>query len=95
MTKIISTVRGLTMRTRDGVELASDVYLPDGDGPFPTLIYRVRGGRSSAFIAGVLLLNPFDAVERGFAVVIQEVRGRAGSASDWHPFIHERNDRED
>lgn len=95
MTNTISTVRGLTMRTRDGVELASDVYLPDGDGPFPTLIYRVRGGRSSAFIAGVLLLNPFDAVERGFAVVIQEVRGRASSASDWHPFIHERNDSED
>ena len=63
---------------RDGVHLATDVYLPDGPGPFPTLVTRMRGGRSSAFIVGVLLVNPLDAVERGYAVVVQEVRGRVG-----------------
>ena len=68
---------------------------PTLPGPFPTLVYRVRGGRSSAFIAGVLLLNPLDAVERGYAVVIQEVRGRAGSQDRWHPFVRERDDSED
>ena len=70
---------------RDGVRLATDVYLPDGPGPFPTLVDRVRGGRSSAFIVGVLLLNPLDAVERGYAVVVQEVRGRAGSEASLAP----------
>ena len=69
----------VAVEMRDGVHLATDVYLPDGAGPFPTLVDRVRGGRSSAFIVGVLLLNPLDAVERGYAVVVQEVRGRAGS----------------
>ena len=44
---------------------------------------------------GVLLLNPIDAVERGYAVVVQEVRGRAGSEASWHPFVHELEDGED
>lgn len=87
--------RALPVRARDGIVLATDVYRPDAPGPFPTLIYRVRGGRSSAFIAGVLLLNPLEAVDRGYAVVIQEVRGRAGSDDRWQPFTHERNDSED
>ena len=26
---------------RDGVELASDIYLPAGDGPFPTILTRM------------------------------------------------------
>jgi len=87
--------RGVMVELRDGVRLATDVYLPEGPGPFPTLVDRVRGGRSSAFIVGVLLLNPLDAVERGYAVVVQEVRGRAGSEAAWHPFVHELEDGED
>lgn len=91
----ITIDRAIPVTTRDGVTLATDVYRPDTPGPFPTLVYRVRGGRSSAFIAGVLLLNPLDAVERGYAVVIQEVRGRAESDDRWRPFVHERDDSED
>src|SRR5581483_11678927 len=50
---------------------------------------------ASAFIVGVLLLNPLESVRRGYAVVVQEVRGRAGSGDRWHPFVHERADGED
>jgi hypothetical protein len=95
MTEQIVINRNIQVATRDGVLLATDVYLPAGEGPFPTLIYRVRGGRSSAFIAGVLLLSPLEAVGRGYAVVIQEVRGRAGSQDRWRPFVKERDDSED
>jgi uncharacterized protein len=87
--------RELMVTTRDGVRLATDVYRPEGPGPFPTLVYRIRGSRSAAFIVGLLLLNPLEAVRRGYAVVVQEVRGRAGSESRWHPFVHERKDGED
>ena len=31
----------------------------------------------------------------GYAVVIQEVRGRAGSEAAWHPFVHELEDGAD
>ena len=80
---------------RDGVRLATDVYLPEGEGPFPTLLTRIRGSRSAGFIVGVLLVNPLDSVRRGYAVVVQEVRGRSGSESAWHPFVHEADDGED
>lgn len=95
MTHRVTVDRDLPVATRDGVELATDVYLPEGDGPFPTLLTRVRGSRSSAFIVGVLLLNPLEAVRRGYAVVVQEVRGRSGSGDAWHPFVHEPADGED
>ena len=88
----IRVERDLTMTTRDGVTLGADVYLPDGDGPFPTLLYRVRGSKSSAFIAGAIMLNPIVAAERGYAVVLQEVRGRGSSGGDFHPFITEKDD---
>ena len=84
--------RDLMMETRDGVRLVADVYLPEAEGPFPTLLYRVRGSKSSAFIAGTILLNPIVAAERGYAVCIQEVRGRGGSGGEWHPFVHEADD---
>jgi hypothetical protein len=87
--------RDLKLTTRDGVGLAADVYLPEGEGPFPTLLTRVRGSRSSGFIVGVLLVNPLDSVDRSYAVVVQEVRGRSGSESAWHPFVHEVADGED
>jgi putative CocE/NonD family hydrolase len=95
MTATVRIERHVAVEMRDGIQLATDVYLPDTPGPFPTLVSRVRGGRSSAFIVGVLMLNPLDAVERGYAVVIQEVRGRAGSEAAWHPFVHEREDGAD
>jgi putative CocE/NonD family hydrolase len=87
--------RDLKVTTRDGVGLAADVYLPEGDGPFPTLLTRIRGSRSSGFIVGVLLVNPLESVRRDYAVVVQEVRGRSGSESAWHPFVHEIADGED
>lgn len=87
--------RDHAIRMRDGVVLAADLYLPQHPGPHPTLIYRVRGSRSLAFISGLLILNPIEAVRRGYAVLIQEVRGRAGSEARWHPFVHEAEDGED
>ena len=95
MSESVVVDRDLHVVARDGIQLATDVYRPHGDGPFPTLIFRVRGSRSAAFITGVLIVNPLEAVRRGFAVVIQEVRGRSGSQARWHPFVHERDDGED
>lgn len=95
MTYAVRVERDVAVDMRDGVRLATDVYLPEGDGPFPTLLTRVRGSRSSGFIVAVLLLNPLEAVRRGYAVVVQEVRGRSGSEDAWHPFVHERADGED
>jgi putative CocE/NonD family hydrolase len=38
------------------------------------------------------IFNPLDAVERGYVVVIQDVRGRFRSEGEWLPFAHEIDD---
>lgn len=74
---------------RDGVSLATDVYRPsDADGPFPTLVNRTPYNKAeSQPVAGTA-----PAVERGYAVVHQDVRGRFASEGEWVPFFSEGRD---
>ena len=79
---------------RDGVELAADVYRLDRPEPSPALVQRTPYDRSiSAFSnlpADVLRL-----VRDGFAVVIQDTRGRYGSGGSFTPFAAEAEDGAD
>ncbi|MET9390251.1 CocE/NonD family hydrolase [Streptomyces sp. NPDC006624] len=67
-------------------ELATDVQLPDGDGPFPAVLLRTPYDRTRhrAEARGW--------ARRGFAAVVQDVRGRHGSPGEWHPYAHETAD---
>jgi putative CocE/NonD family hydrolase len=76
----------------DGVSLATDVYRPDDDAEHPVLVHRNPYDKSNAKSVGGLVFNPLDAVEEGFVVVVQDVRGRFGSDGEWEPFEHERED---
>ena len=60
---------------RDGVHLATDVYLPSGDGPWPTIVYRTPYGKTPD-AAGQGL------VTYGIAVVNQDMRGRYDSEGE-------------
>jgi putative CocE/NonD family hydrolase len=87
-----TSAAGETLRVRvpmrDGVKLATDVYLPAGQGPWPVILIR----------------NPYNFVGGGFAPVAklfsyygyvgvhQLARGRADSEGAWNPFWNERND---
>ncbi len=95
MENLIHVERGHVVLMADGVKLVTDVYHPAGDGPWPTLVFRVRGSLSAGFITSVLMLNPMLAVERGYAVVIQQVRGRGLSEGEWNPFFNEGSDGAD
>ena len=78
---------------RDGVQLAADVYLPalNGrplDASLPALVERtpylkdsVRYARKAHWYA-----------RRGYAVVINDVRGRGRSGGEWYPFAKEAPD---
>ena len=75
---------------RDGIVLRADVYRPQGAGPWPVLLARTPYGKGDP---GVLArLDPALALERGFLVVIQDVRGRFRSAGAWTPLANERTD---
>ena len=73
---------------RDGVELSTDVYMPQDGGPFPALLLRTiydnQGDRGFAFVPRF--------VEAGYAVVMQDCRGRFDSDGAWEPYVHEAAD---
>ena len=78
--------KNVPMKTRDGVTLLADVYRPAGDGPFYVLLVRTPYNKD-----GFAAFGP-KAVQHGFMVVAQDVRGRYNSEGEWYPFKHETDD---
>jgi putative CocE/NonD family hydrolase len=76
---------------RDGAVLRADVYRPAGGGRHPVLLQRIPYGKHTPRYRS-LYLDPMRALDRGYAVVIQEVRGRHVSGGDWYPYVHEAED---
>ncbi len=77
---------------RDGARLATDVYLPCGAAGgqrFPTILIRTCYGRKD----GARLYPGF--VHYGYALAIQDTRGRGDSEGAWQPIINERDDGDD
>jgi uncharacterized protein len=66
----------LMIPMRDGVRLETSVFRPDGDGPFPALLARCMYGTAS------LEKTAERFVDAGYAVALQNVRGRLGSEGD-------------
>lgn len=83
--------RGVPVPMRDGVRLQADVLRPAADGRFPTLVYRTPYGREHAEGNDVVR----KAVARGYAVVLQDVRGRYGSEGAFVPYLNEGRDGHD
>ncbi|MEO8138913.1 MAG: CocE/NonD family hydrolase [Gemmatimonadota bacterium] len=74
---------------RDGVVLRADIWRPDREGAFPTLVYRTPyDRRDAADDSGIAA----QAVARGYAVVLQDVRGRYASEGDFDAYRHEGDD---
>ena len=75
---------------RDGAMLYADVYRPDGTGPFPTILQRTPYDKTSPMSA--LMLDPMKAARAGFALVIQDTRGRYTSGGEFYCFVDDIND---
>ncbi|HSB70741.1 MAG TPA: CocE/NonD family hydrolase [Candidatus Methylomirabilis sp.] len=78
----------LMVPMRDGVRLSTDLYLPDAPGPFPVVLIRTpyNNNREPDVQDAVYFAR------RGYAVAIQDVRGRGDSEGEWSPFLHEAED---
>ena len=74
---------------RDAAVLRADLLLPDSGGPFPTLVYRTPYNKTAAEENSTLFLH---AVERGYAVVVEDVRGRYASDGEFLPYMQEGRD---
>ena len=68
------------MPMRDGVKLATNVYLPAGDGPWPVVLTRTPYNKDGADLSAKIYN------ERGYALVSQDVRGRYASEGIDLPF---------
>jgi uncharacterized protein len=71
----IAVLRDVMVPMRDGVRLATDIYLPSAEGQFAVLLWRTpyskqRPGAEPQALRGA---------QSGFAVVIQDTRGRYAS----------------
>jgi putative CocE/NonD family hydrolase len=94
------TLYGLLVPMRDGVQLALDVRLPGGDPPYPVVLIRTMYDKVEQRDAIVDPARgiPYDGafvdalIEAGFALAVQDVRGRFDSDGEWHPYINERRD---
>jgi hypothetical protein len=76
---------------RDGVIMSSDIYMPQGDGPFPALMLRtIYDKQSDRYIEWTERF-----VQAGYACVMQDCRGRHESDGAWEPYVHEADDGHD
>ena len=79
--------------TRDGTELVSRVWRPEGDGPWPALLMRQPYARAIA--STVTLPHPDWWCSHGFVVVVQDVRGQGASGGVFGGFSQEAQDTAD
>ena len=78
----VLTDQAVTMR--DGTTLYADVHLPAGQGPFPALLERTPYSKDNS--PEVQVGAPAFFAAQGYAVVIQDVRGRFKSEGEFVPF---------
>ena len=78
---------GLVIPMRDGVHLAADVFRPSATGRWPTILVRTPYSRKSANARGFRSFLP-----RGYAVVLEDVRGRWASQGVYGPITQEGPD---
>ncbi len=79
------TVQTVSMKTRDGVMLATDIYRPKAEGKFPVLMIRTPYNRRDS-ATGIFLAS------HGYISIHQDTRGRFDSGGEFYPFKYEAND---
>ncbi len=75
----------------DGIALHNYVFLPDGDGPWPTVLMRTP--YPPRMMMG--LFRPAKYTDAGYAFVMQSCRGTNESGGDFIPFSHALPDAQD
>lgn len=82
---------------RDGVKLATDLWIPDSGDAVPALLVRIPYGKDA--VAGTYpgppLPNISMVVDAGYAVVVQDCRGTSGSEGEFTALANEPEDGAD
>ncbi|MFI0935437.1 CocE/NonD family hydrolase [Streptomyces sp. NPDC021019] len=78
---------------RDGCLLNGDLYRPDISEPVPVLVRRTPYGTSGR--PGGASVDGLRLVREGYALLVQDVRGRFGSGGVFEPYVNEAADGAD
>ena len=110
ITELDGVVRhSLAVPMRDGVRLATDLYLPENlgphhPGPLPVLLERTPYGKNEETRRERSAANPLPMrrgevaarfAREGYAVVVQDCRGRFGSEGQFTKYLGEAHDGAD
>ncbi len=87
----LTVERDVPARMRDGTVLYADVYRPAAPGTYPVILLRTPYDKSFGRIA-YLQLDPMRAASQGYALVIQDTRGRFSSEGEFYCFKDESQD---
>ncbi len=79
----------------DGVRLATDVYRLEGGPPAPVLLARTPYDKERAVAGSSNTFDILRAVQAGYVIVIQDVRGRFTSEGEFYPHFQEGHDGAD
>jgi len=77
---------GVGVPMRDKLKLATDLYLPAGEGRFPVILVR------TPYKKEMVELQARYYARRGYVVAVQDCRGRFSSPGVWEPFVNEAKD---
>ena len=89
--KIATIEKKIMVPMRDGIRLATDIYQPkDAEGPLPTIFVRTPYNFNKS---GKRRLKAIiDAMERGYAYIVQNERGKFFSEGEWEILGFPRTD---
>lgn len=85
--------KNIPIPLRDGVVTYADIFRPADGDPVPGIITRTPYDKE-VFAAAALPIMPsaLKLAERGYAVAVQDVRGRFSSEGEFNPFVNEADD---
>ena len=87
----LTVERDVAAPMRDGTVLYADVYRPEAPARYPVVLLRTPYNKAFARIA-YLQLDPMRAAAHGYALVVQDTRGRYASEGEFYCFRHEVGD---
>src|SRR5579871_2069685 len=90
--KRVLVEKNVAIPLRDGVTTYADLYRPVGSPPAPVVLVRTPYDKEVSMGGLGVLPQWLKLAERGYAVVVQDVRGRASSEGVFYPFANEGPD---
>ncbi len=90
----IEVEKDVAIPMRDGVKLYANIYRPKVKGAcphkFPVILIRLPYGKDE-YYCQMPAIGKYWA-KKGYVCVVQDVRGKWSSDSNWDPFVNEAND---